>query len=103
MRTQPQLSPGVAACRRTNIEPLARELAGAYPAGVMIRGQCGSYLRGYDNRNRNVGKPLFICHADQQSVITEIAERVRLTNERLEIYLLRNRLHEHRLARCLRR
>ena len=45
----------------------------------------------------------FICHADQQSVITEIAERVRLTNERLEIYLLRNRLHEHRLARCLRR
>jgi hypothetical protein len=40
------------------IEPLARELAGAYPAGVMIRGQCGSYLRGYDNRNRNFGKPL---------------------------------------------
>jgi hypothetical protein len=38
---------------------------------------------------KNLGTP-FLCHADQQSVITEIAERVRLTKERFEIYLLRN-------------
>jgi hypothetical protein len=30
-------------------------------------------------------------YADQQSVITGIAERVRPTKERLELYLLRNR------------
>jgi hypothetical protein len=52
----------------------------------------------------NFGEIHFICHADQQSVITEIAERVRLTKERFEIYLLPYRLHEtHQPARCLRR
>src|ERR1700675_3175338 len=102
MRTQPQLSPGLPRAEGVRIEPIRKGTCRSISCGRndprlkwQVDGQCGSLLRGYGKKKSKFRETPLIGHADQQSVITEIAERVRLTKERLEIYLLRNRLHEH--------